>query len=156
VPTGASMARLSWTAASDDIGVTGYAIYRDGLPVLSVGAVLSADVSGLDTSATQAFQVQAFDAAGNVSAGGPTPTLHIGTPAPGLVAPPVDTSVAATVLDAFSFLFAADNPIQTGANPETFDRQRACLVRGQVSDASGAPLQDVAITVLNHSEFGNT
>src|SRR5262249_39920824 len=119
-------------------------------------AVLSADVTGLDPSATQALQVQAFDAAGNVSADGPTASLHIGTPSPGLVAPPIDTSVAATVLDAFSFLFTGENPIQTGANAAVFDRQRACLVRGQVSDATGAPLQDVTIGTLNHSEFGTT
>lgn len=61
-------ADLSWSGATDNVGVTGYKIYKDGSLETTLGSVLSATVSNL-TSATQyAFTVTALDAAGNESA----------------------------------------------------------------------------------------
>ncbi|MFD0672790.1 fibronectin type III domain-containing protein [Cohnella sp. GCM10027633] len=58
---------LSWTASTDNVGVTGYEIYRGGtLATTSTGT--SATVSGLSPSTTYSFTVKAKDAAGNLSA----------------------------------------------------------------------------------------
>ncbi|WP_168119710.1 DNRLRE domain-containing protein [Paenibacillus sp. HB172176] len=58
--------QLSWSAATDDDGVTGYNIYMDGtLAGTSIGP--SYHVSGLSSSTTYSFYVTAFDAAGNES-----------------------------------------------------------------------------------------
>jgi hypothetical protein len=54
---------LTWTAATDDVGVTGYTVYRNGVEVLTVRST-SATVTGLG-SGSHSLQVQAFDAAGN-------------------------------------------------------------------------------------------
>ncbi|RED57922.1 glycosyl hydrolase family 18 protein [Cohnella phaseoli] len=60
---------LSWSAATDNVGVMAYDIYRNGSPVLSVdGATTSALIKGLTGSTTYIFTVKARDAAGNSSA----------------------------------------------------------------------------------------
>src|SRR5437773_10045611 len=58
---------LSWNASIDNIGVAGYAVYRNGTLAASPGGT-SASITGLSASTTYSFTVSAFDAAGNVSA----------------------------------------------------------------------------------------
>jgi len=74
VPTGlqassvtASSVTISWTPATDNVGVTGYRVFRDGIEIASGSQVSYAD-SGLVASTTYSYTVAAFDAAGNVSA----------------------------------------------------------------------------------------
>ncbi|WP_163444596.1 M4 family metallopeptidase [Flavobacterium columnare] len=58
---------LSWTASTDNVGVTGYNIYN-GTTLLASSSTTSATVSGLKASTTYNFTVKAKDAAGNLSA----------------------------------------------------------------------------------------
>ena len=58
---------LNWTASSDNVGVTGYRIYRNGGEV-GTSASTSYTDSGLAASTTNSYTVKAFDAAGNLSA----------------------------------------------------------------------------------------
>lgn len=58
---------LSWTASTDNVGVTGYDVYQDDLLITTV-AVTTANISGLTSSTTYAMKVRAKDAAGNTSA----------------------------------------------------------------------------------------
>lgn len=58
---------LSWTASTDNVGVTGYDIYS-GTTLLGNTAATSASITGLTASTTYSFTVKAKDAAGNVSA----------------------------------------------------------------------------------------
>ncbi len=85
---------LSWTASSDNVGVTGYRIYRDGTLVgVVAGSVTSfADVTTTG-STTYSYTVAAVDAAGNASAqssaaGATTPS---GTPGTDTTAPSTPT-----------------------------------------------------------------
>jgi hypothetical protein len=57
---------LSWTASRDDVGVTGYRIFRDGSPVAVVGGDPHAE-RGLAAGTTHRYEVAALDAAGNES-----------------------------------------------------------------------------------------
>jgi endonuclease I/chitodextrinase len=57
---------LSWTAATDNIGVVAYDIYKDGVFYSTVTGI-TATVSGLNASTTYNFYVIAKDAAGNPS-----------------------------------------------------------------------------------------
>ncbi|MDP2877773.1 MAG: fibronectin type III domain-containing protein, partial [Holophaga sp.] len=59
---------LSWTASTDNVGVTGYRVYRGGTLLNTVTSGLSYSVTGLTASTAYSFTVVAFDAAGNVSA----------------------------------------------------------------------------------------
>src|SRR5690606_22014699 len=58
---------LSWTASTDDKGVTGYQVYKDGSLVASLKAT-STTIGGLSGETTYEFTVKARDAAGNISA----------------------------------------------------------------------------------------
>ena len=57
---------VSFAASSDNVGVTGYKIYRGGTQVVSTASTTYADV-GL-VAGTYSYTVSAFDAAGNTSA----------------------------------------------------------------------------------------
>ncbi|AKK71544.1 endonuclease I [Chryseobacterium gallinarum] len=57
---------LSWTAATDNVGVTSYAVYMNGSLKTTVSSP-SATISGLAPSTTYNFYVVAKDAAGNSS-----------------------------------------------------------------------------------------
>jgi len=58
---------LNWTAATDNVGVTGYDIYKDGVLEGSTSNT-NYSVSGLTASTTYSFYVKAKDAKGNESA----------------------------------------------------------------------------------------
>ncbi|MCB0705531.1 MAG: fibronectin type III domain-containing protein [Saprospiraceae bacterium] len=58
---------LNWNASTDNVGVTGYEIFVDGSSYGTVGATTSTTVTGLSANTTYAFNVLAFDAAGNNS-----------------------------------------------------------------------------------------
>lgn len=64
--TGASMVRLTWQAASDDTGVRGYQIWRDGV---RAGTSLTTEFldSGLTANTSYSYRVAAFDAVQNSS-----------------------------------------------------------------------------------------
>ena len=64
--TSATAIKLTWTASTDDVGVTGYRIYRDGSQVGTVTSTTYTD-TGLTTGTAYSYQVVAFDAAGLVS-----------------------------------------------------------------------------------------
>jgi Carbohydrate binding module (family 6)/Glycosyl hydrolases family 16/Fibronectin type III domain len=64
--TTSSSASLSWSASSDNVGVTGYDVFQNGAQVTSVSGT-SATVGGLAASTTYQFTVRARDAAGNAS-----------------------------------------------------------------------------------------
>jgi len=65
-PTSSSLT-LSWSASTDNIGVAGYRVYRDGTLAASPGGT-SVSMTGLSAGVPYSFTVSAFDAAGNVSA----------------------------------------------------------------------------------------
>ncbi|MGE0089328.1 MAG: GEVED domain-containing protein [Bacteroidales bacterium] len=58
---------LSWTASTDNVGVTGYEIYQNGT-LKGTSTTTSYNVTGLTAATTYSFTVKAKDAAGNVSA----------------------------------------------------------------------------------------
>ncbi len=61
-----SQINLSWTASTDNVGVTGYRIYRGGSQI-ATSATNSYSDTGLTPSTAYSYTVAAYDAAGNVS-----------------------------------------------------------------------------------------
>jgi chitodextrinase len=59
---------LSWTGATDNVGVTGYDVLRNGVLIGSTTTATTFAVTGLTASTTYTFNVRAKDAAGNISA----------------------------------------------------------------------------------------
>jgi chitodextrinase len=63
----ASAATISWTASTDDVGVAGYVVFRDGVQVATTALPQRTDI-GLAPATSYAYTVAAYDAAGNFSA----------------------------------------------------------------------------------------
>lgn len=68
-----SQVDLSWSAASDNVGVTGYALYRNNVFLKNVSGTSTSD-TGLTASTSYSYYVKARDAAGNTSANSATVT----------------------------------------------------------------------------------
>jgi chitodextrinase len=87
---------LGWTASTDDVGVTGYDVSRDGTLAGSTAST-SFTVPGLSPATSYSFAVRARDAAGNVSAPA-TVTASTTAAAPGAdtTPPTAPTALAAT------------------------------------------------------------
>jgi len=62
---------LGWTASTDNVGVTGYDIYKNGTLLTTVTAT-TYNVTGLTAATAYTFYAKAKDAAGNVSAASTT------------------------------------------------------------------------------------
>src|SRR5207302_1023187 len=101
VPTGlagsapsANQVNLSWSASTDNVGVSGYTVYRGGTRVGTVGGTtLSYSDTTVAPSTTYSYTVDAFDAAGNHSA--PSAAASVTTPAAtDAQAPSVPTGLA--------------------------------------------------------------
>ncbi|GAA2641398.1 discoidin domain-containing protein [Dactylosporangium fulvum] len=80
--------RLTWTASTDNVGVTGYDIYANGTLRSSVAGNVLTYTDSQPDSATVSYYVQARDAAGNTSANSNTVTRTGSNP-------PAGTNVAA-------------------------------------------------------------
>ncbi|WP_405110136.1 carbohydrate binding domain-containing protein [Paenibacillus sp. FSL K6-1217] len=63
----ASSALVSWSASTDNVGVTGYEIYRNGVKI-GTSATTSFTDNGLVGSTNYSYTVKAYDAAMNLSA----------------------------------------------------------------------------------------
>lgn len=59
-------ATVAWTASTDNVGVTGYEVYRGGVKVGTSASTTYTD-SGLSAQTTYTYTVKAYDAAGNLS-----------------------------------------------------------------------------------------
>jgi hypothetical protein len=147
-----SSVSLSWTAATDDVGVTAYDVYSGSARVLTVAGT-SATVGGLSPSTGYTFSVRARDAAGNVSAAsGPVsvttgagsdgtsfkqaaPYLYEGWGDP----PSVSTVMSSTGIKWFTMAFMLDgggcNPMWDSTRPLTGGVDQSVI--DQVRSAGG-------------------
>jgi len=111
-----SQINLSWSASSDNVAVTGYRIYRNGVSLATVGDVTAYQDRGLSSSTSYSYSVQALDAAGNAS---PQSTaVIITTPAVDTIAPSAPTGLVATAASStridLSWSASTDNVAVTG------------------------------------------
>src|SRR5205823_4638986 len=107
---------LSWNAATDNVAVAGYRVYRNGtLPVSP--STTSAPITGLSAATTYSFTVSAVDAAGNASALS-APLSATTAASSDTTAPTTPTGLAASALTATSLTLswspATDNVGVTG------------------------------------------
>ena len=92
VPTGLAatavsdtQVNLSWAASTDNVGVTGYKVFRNGAQVGTTSNTSYQD-TGLSGGTTDSYTVAAYDAAGNTSA--QSSSVSVTTPAPTPVSAP--------------------------------------------------------------------
>ena len=112
--TGTSVT-LAWNASTDNTGVAGYRTYRNGVAGPTT-TQLGATHSGLACNTAYAFEVEAYDAAGNRSA--PASVVGATAPCADTQPPTVPTNVVATSRTstsiAISWSAASDNVGVTG------------------------------------------
>ncbi len=75
----ANSVSLSWTAATDNVGVAGYRVYRGGTQIADVTTGTGHVDNGVSPSTTYVYTVRAYDAAGNLSAA--SASVSVTTPA---------------------------------------------------------------------------
>ncbi|MBU9936838.1 MAG: PQQ-dependent sugar dehydrogenase [Ferruginibacter sp.] len=93
---------LSWTASTDNVAVTGYDVYQDGVKINAANITgTSYNVSGLTAATTYGYYVRAKDAAGNASAN--SSTLNVTTSSPDLTPPSEPTNLQSSIITQTSF-----------------------------------------------------
>jgi hypothetical protein len=90
---------LSWSASTDNVGVSGYQVFRNGTQVGTTKAITFADTQ-LVASTTYVYTVAAYDGSGNVSA----------------PSQPLTVTTAAAALNPPTFVQVNNNQIQIGAS----------------------------------------
>ncbi len=108
---------LSWSGAADNIAVTGYKIFKDGVLESTLGNFLTYQVTGLTASTSYNFTVTALDAAGNESVVSNTLAITTNaasgdTQAP--TAPTLSSTVQTETTVDLSWTAATDNTAVTG------------------------------------------
>ncbi|HEU5109155.1 MAG TPA: glycosyl hydrolase [Micromonosporaceae bacterium] len=88
---------LGWSAASDNVAVTGYAVYRDGVFLATTTGLSYADTA-VTAGATYSYRVAARDAAGNEGprSAAATATVPAAPPGPDSTPPSTPTGFTAT------------------------------------------------------------
>ncbi|MFC3802296.1 NPCBM/NEW2 domain-containing protein [Cohnella sp. GCM10012308] len=108
---------LTWSAASDNVGVVAYDVYRNGtLAGSTAPGEIAYTVTGLEPATAYSFTVRARDAAGNVSDAS-TP-LAVTTELPDAEPPTAPTGLAVTAVTgtsaSLSWAASTDNKAVTG------------------------------------------
>src|SRR5204862_543678 len=99
---GSSGANLSWSASTDNVGVTGYIVRRNGVQVATPATTSFAD-TGLSAATTYSYTVAARDAAGNISPNSTSVSITI-----------ADTTPPTTPIGLTAAVAGSSNP--SGAN----------------------------------------
>ncbi len=108
---------LSWTAATDNVAVTGYDIFR-GSTKIGTSATTAYTVNGLTAETAYNFTVKAKDAAGNISVDSNIVTVTTAAPAPDTQVPTAPTGLTSSNITQtslkLSWTAATDNAGVTG------------------------------------------
>lgn len=89
-------ANLAWTASSDNVGVSGYRVTRNGTLLAGTVTGTSFSDSAL-TAGTYTYTVAAVDAAGNISSASNSASVTVSAPTPDTTAPSVPANFTATL-----------------------------------------------------------
>ena len=71
-------------------------------------------------------------------------------------APRLDAAEITPFGDQTSFLYTGAHPVQTGVAAGTIQERRAAVIRGRLTDRTGAAVSGAKVTVAGHPELGET
>jgi chitodextrinase len=153
----ASTVALAWDAATDNVGVTGYKVYRNGTQIADQTGRTYND-SGLSPATAYTYTVKAYDAAANLSAASSPLTVttdgSADTTAPtaptGLVSPGHTASTVALAWDA-----ATDNVGVTGYKVYRNGTQIADQTGRTYNDSGLSPATAYTYTVKAYDAAAN-
>lgn len=130
---------LLWNAATDNVGVTGYQVFRNGVLAGTSSGNSFVD-SGLSPSTAYAYQVLAFDAAGNQSA--KSAVLNVSTKVADTTAPTVPGTPTASGITSSSLR------LSWSAASDNYGVAQYLVLRNgvQVATVSGTVFDDAGLT----------
>jgi chitinase/chitodextrinase len=150
-----SQINLSWTASTDNVGVSGYYVYRNSALIASISSLAYSDTE-LSPATSYSYAVVAYDASGNVSAQ-PSPIAGVthsasDTNPPGAIANlsaanPTQTSVV------LSFTAPGDNgSVGTAASYDIRYSKKNLTTKNftQATQATGEPAPAISGTPQNY------
>ena len=142
-----SSVSLSWTASSDNVGVTGYNVYQ-GSTLVGNTSSTSYTVGSLACGTGYTFGVEARDAAGNVST---QTTLTASTSACPVTAPPVNTAlpVISGSTSVTGVLTASTGTWSNSPTGYAYKWQRCDAAGSACSDVPGATAQTYGLTAAD-------
>jgi len=136
----ATSVSLSWSASTDNVGVTGYRIYRGSTLAGTVsGSTLSYNVTGLTANTAYTFTVKAVDAAGNESAA----SNAVGVTTNTNTGPDTQAPTAPSGLHVMGSATATTVPLMWSASTDNFGVTGYQIFRGStlVATVSGSTLE---------------
>jgi len=149
-----SQINLSWSAASDNVGVTGYRIVRcqgvgcASFTEIATVAGTSYSNTGLTASTSYSYMVRAADAAGNLSDYSAKATA-VTSPAPDTTAPTAPTGLGAAASSSsqinLSWSAASDNVGVTGYRIERC-QGAGCSNFAEIATSSGTSYSNTGLT----------
>ncbi|MFI5282274.1 MAG: beta strand repeat-containing protein [Candidatus Dormibacterales bacterium] len=146
----ATSVNVSWSASTDNVGVAGYDVIRDGTSLISLGAAVLTYNDLVTSGSTHTYAVDALDAAGNHSIA--SAPISVTTPAGDTIPPSVPAGLAATASGSTSIALAwnasTDN---VGVTGYTVYRNGAVL-----STAGGTTLAFTDATVVAGTTYTYT
>ena len=145
----ASQVNLSWSASTDNIGVTGYKVYRSdkgSTAIVTVsGTTLSYSDTAVTASTTYTYQVSAIDGAGNESA--KTSSNSVTTPAATGTAPSAPASPQAPIIATQSATLAWTAPTGTVTGYHVYINGVLDTYSGDTFTSTGGTLSCLAPSV---------
>ena len=147
---------LSWSASTDNVGVAGYKVYRNGTPISTEAAVMGTTYTDSVPPGIYTYQVAAYDASQNVSANAAAPPVTIvfdNTPPN----PPTDLVATQSSLTevSLSWLASMDNVAVTGYNVYRNGAEIATAAGTSYTDSSVAAGSSYPYTVAAYDAAGN-
>jgi len=145
---------LSWTASTDDVGVTGYRVERcqgagcSNFTQIATPATTTFNDTGLTASTSYSYRVRATDAAGNLSAFSSTATASTSA-VPDTTPPSAPTNLTSTAASSsqinLSWTASTDNVGVTGYRVERC-QGAACTTFAQIATPTGITFNDTGLT----------
>jgi large repetitive protein len=120
VPTGlvatassTSQVNLSWNASTDNVGVAGYRVFRNGTAV-GTSATTSYSDTGLAANTLYTYRVSAYDGASPANESAQSTAASVTTPSTSSTALRINTGSTSAYVDGQGRLWAADTGFNTG------------------------------------------
>ena len=141
-----SAVNLRWTATTDNDGVAGYRIFRNGTQIATSGVPTFTDTTAQSGGNTYTYTVAAYDSLGNVS---PVSNAATVTTSGGLAFSPADD--ATIVSGSSSTNFGADPALKVDASP-----RQEFLIKFNVSGIGSSAIASAKLRLrnTNSSPFG--
>jgi uncharacterized protein YkwD/chitodextrinase len=154
-----SQVTLTWGAASDNVGVTGYRVYRGGAQVGTTSGTSYSD-TGLAPGTAYSYTVRAYDAAGNLGPASNTATVTTqSAPTGDGIAPGAPGTLSGTAVSSsqvnLTWGAASDNVGVTGYRVYRGGAQVGTTSGTSYSDTGLAPGTAYSYTVRAYDAAGN-